>query len=127
MGRRFPLLYIRTPDRPPTRLVVFYNRLFQGIPWNCQGIYSEFQGGNFRVCLGIPGYIFGILYLLYTLFGMKSRRDNIGHTSHFGGAVAGFVFTLFIYPTLINTQMNLILLMMAPLLLYLLMKRRGYL
>ena len=29
---------------------------------------------------------------------MKSRRDNIGHTAHFGGAVSGFITTLFIYP-----------------------------
>ena len=75
----------------------------------------------------IPGYIFAILYLLYTLFGMKIRSDNIGHTAHFGGAVAGFVITLFIYPNLIYMQMNLIILMLAPLLMYLVMKSRRYL
>ncbi len=73
----------------------------------------------------IPGYTFGILYLLYTLFGMKSRRDNIGHTAHFGGALAGFLITLLIYPSLIYMQMYLILVMMTPLLMYLVMKSRG--
>ena len=98
-----------------------------GIVYSSILIFPQMKLALLFLPIPIPGYIFGILYLFYTLFGMKSRRDNIGHTSHFGGAVAGFVFTLFIYPTLINTQMNLILLMMAPLLLYLLMKRRGYL
>ena len=73
----------------------------------------------------MPGYVFGILYLLYTLFGMKRRRDNIGHTAHFGGAVSGFVITLFIYPSLVYMQTNLILLMMIPLVVYLVMKRNG--
>ena len=70
-------------------------------------------------------YVFGILYLLYTLFGMKSRRDNIGHTAHFGGAVSGFAITLFIFPSLIYMQTNLILLLMIPLIVYLVMKRNG--
>ena len=73
----------------------------------------------------MPGYVFGILYLLYTLFGMKSRRDNIGHTAHFGGAVSGFAITLFIFPSLIYMQTNLILLLMIPLIVYLVMKRNG--
>ena len=73
----------------------------------------------------MPGYLFGILYLLYTLFGMKSRRDNIGHTAHFGGAVSGFAITLIIFPSLIYTQTNLILLMLIPLVVYLVMKRNG--
>ena len=73
----------------------------------------------------MPGYVFGILYLLYTLFGMKSRRDNIGHTAHFGGAVSGFITTLFIYPSLVYMQTSLILLMMIPLIAYIVMKRNG--
>ena len=48
-------------------------------------------------------------------------------SAHFGGALAGFVITLLIYPSLIYMQINLILLMLAPLLLYLVMKRIGYL
>ena len=42
----------------------------------------------------IPGYIFGIIYLLYSIYGMKSNRDNIGHTAHIGGAIGGYIFTL---------------------------------
>mgnify|MGYP000002531493 FL=1 len=73
----------------------------------------------------IPGYIFGILYLLYTLFGMKSRHDNIGHTAHFGGAVSGFATTLFIYPSLLYTETYLILLMLIPIIGYVVMKQKG--
>ena len=50
--------------------------------------------------LPMPAYLFGIAYLLYSLYGMKAKSDNIGHSAHFGGAIAGFAFTLFIYPEL---------------------------
>jgi membrane associated rhomboid family serine protease len=34
---------------------------------------------------------FGILYLLYSIYGMRAKNDNIGHTAHFGGAIGGYV------------------------------------
>ena len=33
----------------------------------------------------VPAYIFGIVYLLYSIYGMRAKNDNIGHTAHFGG------------------------------------------
>ena len=56
---------------------------------------------------------------------MKSRRDKIGHTAHFGGAVSGFAITLLIFPSLIYTQSYLITLMLIPLIVYLVMKKSG--
>lgn len=44
--------------------------------------------------IDIPGYIFGILYLMYSIYGMKAKNDNIGHTAHIGGAIGGYIFTL---------------------------------
>src|SRR5699024_11815596 len=35
----------------------------------------------------IPAYLFGIGYLLYSIYGMKKRIGNIGHDAHFGGAM----------------------------------------
>ncbi|MGB1269851.1 MAG: rhomboid family intramembrane serine protease [Flavobacteriaceae bacterium] len=42
----------------------------------------------------IPGWIFGIGYLFYSIYGMKNRVGNIGHTAHFGGAIGGYLLTL---------------------------------
>lgn len=44
----------------------------------------------------VPGYIFAVLYLVYSIFGMRNRTDNIGHTAHLGGALGGLLFTLII-------------------------------
>ena len=69
----------------------------------------------------IPGYIFGIGYLLYSIYGMKARRDNIGHTAHFGGAIGGYLFTLAKKPHMIydNTQMVVLLAIPIIILFYL--------
>ena len=96
-----------------------------GIVYSSILLFPQMQLALIFFPIPMPGYLFGILYLLYTLFGMKSRRDNIGHTAHFGGAVSGFAITLFIYPSLIYMQTSLILLMLIPLVVYLMMKRNG--
>jgi len=96
-----------------------------GIVYSSILLFPQMQLALIFFPIPMPGYVFGILYLLYTLFGMKSRRDNIGHTAHFGGAVSGFAITLFIFPSLIYMQTNLILLMMIHLIVYLVMKRNG--
>ena len=96
-----------------------------GIVYSSILLFPQMQLALIFFPIPMPGYVFGILYLLYTLFGMKRRRDNIGHTAHFGGAVSGFAITLFIFPSLIYMQTNLILLMLIPLIVYLVMKRNG--
>ena len=96
-----------------------------GIVYSSILFFPEMQLVLIFFPIPIPGNVFGILYLLYTLFGMKSRRDKIGHTAHFGGAVSGFAITLLIFPSLIYTQSYLITLMLIPLIVYLVMKKSG--
>lgn len=62
----------------------------------------------------IPGYIFGIGYLLYSIYGMKAKRDNIGHTAHFGGAMGGYVITLIKEPSLFETNTKMVILLTIP-------------
>lgn len=62
----------------------------------------------------MPAYIFGIGYLLYSIYGMKSRTDNIGHSAHFGGAVGGLIYALAYQPSLINREPLLIIGMLVP-------------
>ncbi|MBP6038580.1 MAG: rhomboid family intramembrane serine protease [Flavobacterium sp.] len=52
----------------------------------------------------MPGYVFGFLYLILSIYGMKTKKDNIGHVAHFGGAIGGFVITLIKEPQLLSLQ-----------------------
>ena len=64
----------------------------------------------------IPGYVFGIGYLLYSIYGMKARRDNIGHTAHFGGAIGGYMITLARKPEMIHENTQMVVLLAIPIL-----------
>ncbi|MEO1260739.1 MAG: rhomboid family intramembrane serine protease [Bacteroidota bacterium] len=48
--------------------------------------------------LGIPGWLFGLLFIIISIFGIKKQVGNIGHEAHLGGALTGAVITLFFIP-----------------------------
>lgn len=64
--------------------------------------------------LSIPSWIFGIIYLLYSMFGIKSQRDNIGHEAHLGGAIAGLVLTVLYFFTKVDFNYWIIAAMLVP-------------
>ena len=45
--------------------------------------------------IGIPGFIFGILYLLAENYMSKKKYSNIAHDAHISGALFGVFFILF--------------------------------
>ena len=57
----------------------------------------------------IPGYVFGILYLGYTFYGLKKQNDGIGHSAHLGGAIAGIILTIILIPKIIILSINTLL------------------
>lgn len=62
----------------------------------------------------IPGYVFGFAYLLFSIYGMKAKNDNIGHVAHFGGAIGGFGITLARYPFLISEEPVTVIALLIP-------------
>lgn len=62
----------------------------------------------------IPGYIFGFAYLLFSIYGMKTQNDNIGHVAHFGGAIGGYGITLAKYPQLVANQPLTVIALLIP-------------
>ena len=68
----------------------------------------------------IPGYVFGVGYLLYSIYGMKKQLGNIGHAAHLGGAIGGFALTLLINPILFTTNRTFVIILAIPILLLLL-------
>lgn len=45
-----------------------------------------------------PGWLYGILFVLYSVYGIKSQRDNIGHDAHLGGALVGMLTAIALFP-----------------------------
>jgi membrane associated rhomboid family serine protease len=85
-----------------------------GIIYSSILLYPEMDLYLFFIPIPIPGYIFGIGYLLYSIYGMKAKNDNIGHTAHFGGAIGGYLFTLIKEPSLVETNTKMVVLLTIP-------------
>ena len=79
----------------------------------------------FFIPIAIPAYIFGIGYLLYSIYGMKAQNDNIGHTAHFGGAIGGFAFTLIRQPNLLTENPIMVGLLLIPIVILFVMEKTG--
>jgi membrane associated rhomboid family serine protease len=54
--------------------------------------------GFFGLPFSIPSWLYGILYIAYSIFGIKTQKDNIGHEAHLGGALIGMLVAIIIKP-----------------------------
>ena len=79
----------------------------------------------FFIPVPIPGYVFGIGYLLYSIYGMKNRIGNIGHDAHFGGAVGGYAITLILEPSLFETKLGYVALLAVPIIILYILYKTG--
>ena len=74
----------------------------------------------FPLPIPIPGYIFGVGYLLYSIYGMKKQLGNVGHTAHLGGAIGGYALLLLVYPDAFLYSTLTVILLGIPIVLLLL-------
>lgn len=95
-----------------------------GVIYSSILIYPDMVIGIFGV-IPMPAYIFGIAYLLYSIYGMKSKSDNIGHTAHFGGAIGGFAITLLKDPALFQENTLMVILLAIPIIILFVMAKMG--
>ena len=79
----------------------------------------------FFIPIPIPAYVFGIAYLLYSIYGMKKSLGNIGHDAHFGGAIGGYVITLVLASWLFKEHALMVVLLAIPIILLVVLKRMG--
>jgi membrane associated rhomboid family serine protease len=91
-----------------------------GIVYSSILLYPGMSLYLFFIPIPIPGYIFGIGYLIYSIYGMKKQIGNVGHSAHLGGAIGGFAITLLLNPSLFYTNKLMVLLLAVPIVLLLL-------
>lgn len=65
-----------------------------------------------------PAWVFGAVYMLVTLFGVKNKFGNIGHEAHLGGAIAGILAAIAIKPQIIIEQPLIVALFLLPFLFF---------
>ncbi|MCK5781636.1 MAG: rhomboid family intramembrane serine protease [Flavobacteriales bacterium] len=72
----------------------------------------------------IPGWLFGIGYVAYSIYGMKNTQGNIGHSAHLGGGISGILITLLLMPEVLVNSWLTILLILVPFVILLIIERK---
>ncbi len=85
----------------------------------------DMQLGIMFIPIPLPAYVLGIAYLLYSIYGMRSRLGNIGHTAHFGGAIGGYATTLLFRPELFVTDTLIVVLLAIPIIILFVLEKMG--
>lgn len=85
----------------------------------------DMQLGIMFIPIPLPAYVLGIAYLLYSIYGMRSRLGNIGHTAHFGGAIGGYATTLLFKPELFVTDTLIVVLLAIPIIILFVLEKMG--
>ena len=52
--------------------------------------------------VGIPAWLYAVLFLAAEFKGMRSSQSKIGHEAHLGGAITGLLVTTALYPYIVS-------------------------
>ena len=55
----------------------------------------------FAIPIPIPAYIYAVLFMLFSYYGIRSQRGNIGHDAHLGGAIIGLITATLLHPSIV--------------------------
>jgi len=80
---------------------------------------------NMEIYGFIPGYLFGMAYLFFSIYGIKAKSDNIGHAAHFGGAIGGYVITLCQSPHMFHDNLLTVIALAIPIIILFYMAKTG--
>ena len=69
-----------------------------GIIFASIAVFPGMGIGFFGLPFSIPGWLYGIVYTAFSIYGIKSKKDNIGHEAHLGGALIGMAAALLMNP-----------------------------
>lgn len=84
----------------------------------CGVIYASIfllPGGSIYILpipFPIPSWVYAILFLLISFYGIRSAKGNIGHVAHLGGALIGLAVTFLLFPRALMAQPGLLMLIL---------------
>lgn len=85
-----------------------------GVVYAAIALYPDMQLALIFLPIPFPAWIYGIAFIVYSLYGIGKQSDNIGHEAHLGGAVAGLLYTIALRPELAQSNPLTILYILVP-------------
>ncbi len=69
-----------------------------GIIFASIALFPGIRIGLFLVPIAMPAWLYGALFVLGSIYGIKSKKGNIGHEAHLAGALIGMAVALIMVP-----------------------------
>ncbi|MFK7899714.1 MAG: rhomboid family intramembrane serine protease [Cyclobacteriaceae bacterium] len=85
-----------------------------GVVFACIALFPGMEVSLFLLPFFIPAWIYGIGYVLYSIYGMKAQNDNIGHEAHLGGAILGLLIAIALFPFVLQTNQFTVIAVLVP-------------
>lgn len=89
-----------------------------GIIFASIAVFPGMGIGFFFIPFSIPAWVYGLAYVLYSIYGIHSKKDNVGHESHLGGALIGMLLAIAMYPAALSQNYLTILVIAVPVLVF---------
>lgn len=96
-----------------------------GVIFASIALFPEMEFGFFGIPYYIPAWAYAILFVLFSIYGIRSQSNRIGHDAHLGGALIGLLTAIALYPSSLSENYLIVLIMIIPSLsfIYLIIKR----
>ncbi|AEE49480.1 rhomboid family protein [Haliscomenobacter hydrossis] len=91
-----------------------------GVIFASIALFPGIEVGTFFLPFQFPGWLFGLLYVAISIYGIKSKRGNIGHEAHLGGALIGVLLACYMQPEALAYNLFTIAIIALPMLAFIL-------
>ncbi|MDB5283722.1 MAG: hypothetical protein JWO06_2797 [Bacteroidota bacterium] len=85
-----------------------------GVIYACIALFPQMDIGFIFFRIHFPAWLYGTLYVLYCIYGIKTMAGNVGHEAHLGGALAGMVVAIIMNPEMLLENYLPIILTAVP-------------
>jgi membrane associated rhomboid family serine protease len=85
-----------------------------GVMFASVALFPWLRISLFPLPFGLPSWLFALLFVGFSIYGIRSKKDNIGHDAHLGGALVGMVLALVLHPAALAENCGTILLILVP-------------
>lgn len=85
-----------------------------GILFGSIALFPGLRLGLFFLPISLPAWLFGLAYIIFSIYAIRSSSDNIGHDSHLGGGLAGMMVAILLHPSALANNFVTILIIAVP-------------
>jgi membrane associated rhomboid family serine protease len=85
-----------------------------GVMFASVALFPQMRISLFPLPFSIPSWMYALLFVGFSIYGVRSQKDNIGHDAHLGGALVGMVLALVLHPAAFADNYGTILLILVP-------------